>query len=55
MNIGENFKSYWKNIYSDEKTIFKKDYPDVDITRKEVKQPYLIIKKKLMDTTNPCK
>ncbi|MBP7173345.1 MAG: PspC domain-containing protein [Cloacibacterium sp.] len=45
VNIGENFKSYWKNIYSDEKTIFKKDYPDVDITRKEVKQPYLIIKK----------
>ena len=45
VNIGENFKSYWKNIYSDEKTIFKRDYPDVDVVRKDVAQPYLIVKK----------
>ena len=36
---------YNVNIYSDEKTIFKRDYPDVDVVRKDVAQPYLIVKK----------
>lgn len=46
VNINSNFKSYWDRIYSDKKTIFKKDYPEVDITRKDVAQPYLVVYKR---------
>lgn len=45
VTIPNTFKSYWNDIYSDGKTIYKRDYPDVDITRKDVKAPYLIVKK----------
>ncbi len=45
VNIPQNFKSYWDNVYSDGKTIFKQDYPSIDVKRKDVKTPYLEIKK----------
>lgn len=43
--IPQNFKAYWDDIYSDKKTIFKQDYPSVDVKRMDVKAPYLEIKK----------
>ncbi|MEN4761704.1 PspC domain-containing protein [Chryseobacterium sp. C39-AII1] len=44
--IPQNFKGYDSDIYSDKKTVFEEDYPDVDVVRKsDVKTPYLIIKK----------
>ncbi|SEF72957.1 phage shock protein C (PspC) family protein [Halpernia humi] len=44
--IPQNFVGYDDNIYSDKNKVYKGDYPDIDITRKEeVKTPYLIIKK----------
>lgn len=45
MEVPSSYKSYWNNVYSDGKYIFKKDYPDVNIVKKDVKEPYLIIKK----------
>ncbi len=45
LNVPSNFRPYWNNIYSDGKTIFKKDYPDVEVIKKDVKEPYLIIRK----------
>ena len=46
VEIPQNFKSYWDNVYSDGKTIYKQDYPRLDVTRKDVKAPYLEIKKR---------
>ena len=46
VDIPQNFKSYWDDIYSDGKTIYKQDYPRLDVTRKDVKAPYLEIKKR---------
>ncbi len=43
--IPENFKSYISDIYSDKKTIFEETYPYVQIERKDVAAPYLIIEK----------
>ena len=43
--IPQNFKAYWDDVYSDKKTIFKQDYPRVDVKRMDVKAPYLEIKK----------
>lgn len=43
--IPQNFKAYWDDVYSDKKTIFKQDYPSVDVKRMDVKAPYLEIKK----------
>ena len=43
--IPQNFKAYWDDVYSDKKTIFKQDYPSVDVKRMDVKVPYLEIKK----------
>lgn len=44
--IPQNFKSFWDDVYSDGKTIYKQDYPRIDVTRKDVKAPYLEIKKR---------
>lgn len=56
VNIPENFKAYFNNIYSDKTKIFKRDYPSVEITRKDdVKTPYLIIKKEADGYNQPMK
>lgn len=52
--INPNFKFYWNSLYSDKKTIFKKDNSDIDITRKDdVTVPYLIIKKSASGSNQP--
>ena len=44
--IPSNFTAYNNDIFSDKKTVYDEDYPDVEIIRKDdVKTPYLIIKK----------
>ena len=44
--IPSNFTAYNNDIFSDKKTVYDEDYPDVEITRRDdVKTPYLIIKK----------
>ena len=44
--IPSNFTPYNDDIFSDKKTVYDEDYPDVEIIRKDdVKTPYLIIKK----------
>ncbi|MDO5616521.1 MAG: PspC domain-containing protein [Cruoricaptor ignavus] len=45
VNVPQSFKSYWNNIYSDGKLIYKKDYPTLDVKKEAVKEPYLIVKK----------
>ena len=45
VNIPQNFDSYWDDVYSDKKTIFKKAYPNIEVKRMDVKAPYLEIKK----------
>ena len=47
VEIPQNFKAYGDDIFSDKKKIYKEDYPDVYITRRnDVKQPYIMIRKK---------
>ncbi|MFC6268633.1 PspC domain-containing protein [Frigoriflavimonas asaccharolytica] len=41
--IPAQFESFWDNVYSDKKTVFKKDYPEIDVVRKEIEAPYLMI------------
>ncbi len=53
--IPSNFKSYWDDVYSDGKTIYKEDYPRIDVTRKDVSAPYLEIKKRADGYTLPMK
>lgn len=56
IQIPENFKPYVNNIYSDKTKIFKRDYPSVEITRKDdIKTPYLIIKKEADGYNQPMK
>lgn len=56
IQIPENFKPYVRNIYSDKTKIFKRDYPSVEITRKDdIKTPYLIIKKEAHGYNQPMK
>lgn len=43
--IPSNFKSYWDDVYSDGKTIYKEDWIEVEVKRDDVKTPYLILKK----------
>lgn len=45
VQIPLNFKSYWNDVYSDSKTVYKEDYPRVDVIHKDVAAPYLVIKK----------
>lgn len=44
--IPQNFKSYWDDVYSDGKTIYKEDWISLQVKKEEVKAPYLIIKKR---------
>ncbi len=56
VNIPENFSTYFNNIYSDKATIFKRDYPSVEITRRDdIKTPYIIIKKEAEGYNQPLK
>ena len=44
--IPQNFTAYDDDLYSDKKHVYKKDWINVDVTRKaDIKTPYLIIKK----------
>lgn len=44
--IPQQFKSYWGRIYSDKKSIYKQDYPSLEVVKRaDVKTPYLIINK----------
>ncbi|UQB69022.1 PspC domain-containing protein [Epilithonimonas zeae] len=54
--IPENFKAYFGKIYSDKATIYKRDWPSVEITRREdIKTPYIIIKKEADGYNQPLK
>lgn len=56
VEIPENFKTYFNNIYSDKSKIFKKDYPHVEITRRDdIKTPYLIVKREADGYNQPLK
>ena len=56
VEIPENFKTYFNNIYSDKSKIYKKDYPNVEITRKDdIKTPYLIVKREADGYNQPLK
>lgn len=56
VEIPENFKTYFNNIYSDKSKIFKKDYPHVEITRRDdIKTPYLIVKREAEGYNLPLK
>lgn len=55
VEIPVNFKAYWDDVYSDSKTIYKEDYPRIDVTRKDVKAPYLMIKKRADGYNLPLK
>ena len=47
VEIPQNFRAYGDDIFSDKKKIYEEDYPDVYITRRnDVKQPYIMIRKK---------
>ena len=46
VEIPQNFRSYWDNVYSDGKTIFKEDWISVNVKKEEIKAPYLIIRKR---------
>lgn len=44
--IPANFIGYDDDIYSDKKTVYTEDYPDVTVTRRaDITQPYLVVKK----------
>lgn len=46
VTIPANFTAYDDDIFSDKKSVYEEDYPNVDITRNPtITQPYLIIKK----------
>ena len=46
VQIPAQFLSYWDDVYSDKTTIYKEDYPNVDVTRSDVAAPYIIVKKR---------
>lgn len=46
VNIPSNFIAYDNDIFSDKKTVYEEDYPNVDVTRNpNITEPYLVIKK----------
>ena len=53
--IPQNFKSYWDDVYSDGKTIYKQDYPDIHVRRENVAAPYLEVKKRADGYNLPLK
>lgn len=46
VQIPQNFKSYWEDVYSDGKTIYKQDYINIDVKREDISAPYLTLKKR---------
>jgi phage shock protein PspC (stress-responsive transcriptional regulator) len=55
VTIPQNFKSYWDDVYSDGRTIYKQDYPSIDVRRADVKAPYLEVKKRADGYNLPLK
>lgn len=55
VEIPLNFKSYWDDVYADKNTVYKEDYPSLDVTHKDVEAPYLIIKKEADGYNLPLK
>lgn len=56
IEIPSNFKSYWQHVYSDKKTIYKQDYPEVKVVRKDnIKAPYIIVNKDSDGYNQPMK
>jgi len=56
VEIPANFKTYFNDIYSDKSKIYKKDYANVDITRRDdIKTPYLIVKREADGYNQPLK
>ncbi|MDR2206156.1 MAG: DUF2807 domain-containing protein, partial [Flavobacteriaceae bacterium] len=58
VTIPENFKSYddIDEFFSDKKSVYEEDYPDLNVTRKlNLKSPYLIIKKRANGYNIPLK
>lgn len=46
VNIPSNFTAYDDDIFSDKKSVYEEDYPNIEVTRKSnIAQPYLVIKK----------
>lgn len=45
VSIPSQFQSFWDDIYSDRKTVYKRDYPSIDVIRKDIATPYLVINK----------
>jgi len=56
VTIPENFKTYFDDIYSDKVSIFRRDHPSIEITRRDdIKTPYLIVKKEADGYNQPLK
>lgn len=55
IDIPQHFKSYYNGVFSDKKTIYDRDNIDVDIVRKNIEKPYLIIKKSADGYTTPLR
>ncbi|WP_018676777.1 PspC domain-containing protein [Riemerella columbina] len=54
--IPPNFQAKWNDVYTDDKTIFEKDRPYVDITQKDsLDTPYLIVKREASGYNLPIK
>lgn len=54
VNIPSHFTSYWDGVYSDGKTVFQADHPQVTISTKDsLKAPYLIIKSRAQGYNHP--
>lgn len=43
--VPSHFKAYWDDVFSDGKTIYKADYPDIEVKHQSVDAPYLVIQK----------
>ncbi len=46
VQIPPTFKSYWQDVYSDGKTIYKQNYISVNVKREDISTPYLTLKKR---------
>lgn len=54
INVPQNFASYGNSLFSDKNSVFKGDFPDVEITRRsDVQVPYLIVKKEGRGSNQP--
>lgn len=53
VTIPANFKSYWDDVYSDGKSIFKEDHIYVEVKREDIKEPYIVLKKRADGYNHP--